>query len=271
MQKKFAQFVNIIKSDPAVQAVGGFAGGQATNQGNVFVTLKPLRERGIATDAVIDRLRPKLEQVAGARLFLTPGGQIRAGGRQGNGAYQYTIQADTLEDLNVWVPKITTALQDVPELEDVNSDQQDKGLQIDMQIDRKTAARFGLNAAQIDNALYDAFGQRQVSTIYKDKNQYHVVMEVAPKFWQSPETLKDLFVSTTGGSVSGTQSSAGAGGAFVVANTRPAPARAGRRAARDRPRRRARAGRWASAPIPPAPPCRPTPPPTRRAMPSSTG
>ena len=219
MQKKFAQFVNIIKSDPAVQAVGGFAGGQASNQGNVFVTLKPVRQRALSTDQVIDRLRPKLEQVAGARLFLFPGGQIRAGGRQGNGSYQYTIQADTLAELNDWVPKITTALQDIPELEDINSDQQDKGLEIDMRIDRQTAARFGLNAAQIDNALYDAFGQRQVSTIYKDKNQYHVVMEVAPRFWQSPETLKDIFVSTTGGSVSGTQSSAGAGGAFVAANS----------------------------------------------------
>jgi len=219
MQKKFQQFVNIIKSDPAVATVGGFAGGQASNTGNVYVTLKPTRERGISSTEVIDRLRPKLEKVAGARLFLFPGGQIRAGGRQGNGSYQYTILADTLEDLNEWVPKITTALQDVPELEDVNSDQQDKGLEIDLKIDRATAARLGLNTAQIDNTLYDAFGQRQVSTIYKDKNQYHVVMEVAPAFWQSPETLRDIFISTSGGTVSGTQSSAAAGGAFVIANT----------------------------------------------------
>ncbi len=227
MQKKFAQFVNIIKSDPAVQAVGGFAGGQATNQGNVYVTLKPIRERGLTTDQVIDRLRPSLEKVAGARLFLFPGGQIRAGGRQGNGSYQYTVLADSLDDLNTWVPKITTALQDVPELEDVNSDQQDKGLQIDMQVDRQTAARLGLNAAQIDNALYDAFGQRQVSTIYKDKNQYHVVMEVAPAFWQSPETLRDVYVSTTGGNVNGTASTAAAGGAFVIANSSSSATAAG--------------------------------------------
>jgi multidrug efflux pump len=217
MQKKFQQFVDIIKTDPAVETVGGFAGGQATNSGNVYVTLKPPRERGLTTDEVIDRLRPRLEKVAGARLFLTPGGQIRAGGRQGNGSYQYTIQADTLEELNTWVPKITAALQDVPELEDVNSDQQDKGLEIDLKVDRATAARLGLNAAQIDNALYDAFGQRQVSTIYKDKNQYHVVMEVAPAFWQSPETLHDIFISTSGGTVSGTASTAGAGGAFSTA------------------------------------------------------
>ncbi len=216
MQKKFKQFIDIIKADPAVAAVGGFAGGQATNQGNVFATLKPLRERGLSTEQVIDRMRPKLEKVSGARLFLNSGGGIRAGGRQGNGNYQYTVQADTLDELNEWLPKITAALQDVPELEDVNSDQQDKGLQIDLKVDRKSAARLGLNMAQINNNLYDAFGQRQVSTIYKDKNQYHVVMEVAPAFWQNPDTLRDVFISTTGGSVSGTQSSAAAGGAFAV-------------------------------------------------------
>jgi multidrug efflux pump len=215
MQKKFQQFIDIIKSDPAVATVGGFAGGQATNSGNVFVTLKPLRERGLSTPDVIDRMRPKLLKVAGARLFLQSGGGIRAGGRQGNGDYQYTIQADSLEDLNIWLPKITNALQDVPELQDVNSDQQDKGLQVDLKIDRVTAARLGLNTAQVNNALYDAFGQRQVSTIYKDKNQYHVVMEVAPAFWQSPETLHDIFISTSGGAVSGTQSTAAAGGAFL--------------------------------------------------------
>jgi len=219
MQKKFQQFIDIIKADPAVATVGGFAGGQATNSGQVFVTLKPRRERGLATPEVIQRMSPKLLKVAGARLFLQSGGGIRAGGRQGNGDYQYTVLADELEDLNTWVPKITQALQEVPELQDVNSDQQDKGLQVDLKIDRVTAARLGLNAAQVDNALYDAFGQRQVSTIYKDKNQYHVIMEVAPAFWQSPETLHDVYVSTTGGAVSGTQSSAAAGGAFVVSNT----------------------------------------------------
>ncbi len=126
------------------------------------------------------------------------------------------MQADSLEELNTWVPKITDALQEVPELTDVNSDQQDKGLQVDLKVDRQTAARLGLNIAQVNNALYDAFGQRQVSTIYKDKNQYKVIMEVAPKFWQSPETLRDIFISTSGGNVSGTQATAGAGGAFTV-------------------------------------------------------
>jgi multidrug efflux pump len=231
MQKKFQQFIDIIKSDPAVATVGGFAGGQASNQGNVFVTLKPLRERGLSTPDVILRMGPKLLKVSGARLFLQSGGGIRAGGRQGNGDYQYTVQADTLEDLNTWLPKITAALQDVPELLDVNSDQQDKGLQVDLKIDRATAARLGLNTAQINNVLYDAFGQRQVSTIYKDKNQYHVVMEVAPAFWQSPETLNDIFISTSGGAVSGTQSTAGAGGAFQVSSTTPAAATPGATAA----------------------------------------
>jgi multidrug efflux pump len=217
MQKKFMAFIDIIKADPAVAAVGGFAGGRATNSGNVFVTLKPPSERKLTTDQVIDRLRAPLEKVAGARLFLRPGGQIGAGGgRGGNGSYDFSVQGDTLEELNLWLPKITAALQNVPELEDVNSDQQDKGLQVDLKIDRATAARLGLNAAQIDNTLYDAFGQRQVSTIYKDKNQYHVVMEVAPQFWQSPETLKDIYVSTSGGRVSGTSSTAGAGGAFQI-------------------------------------------------------
>jgi multidrug efflux pump len=219
MEKKFQQFIDIIKSDPAVATVGGFAGGQATNQGNVFVTLKPLRQRGLSTPDVIDRLRPKLLKVAGARLFLQSGGGIRAGGRQGNGDYQYTVLVDELDDLNTWVPKITNALQNVPELQDVNSDQQDKGLEVDLKIDRASAARLGLNAQQIDNTLYDAFGQRQVSTIYKDKNQYYVVMEVAPAFWQSPETLRDLFISTSGANVSGTQSTSGAAGAFVVGNS----------------------------------------------------
>src|SRR4029077_5834674 len=157
----------------------------------------------------------------GARMFLTPMSStgVRSGGRQGNGSLQYTIQADALDDLNKWVPKITDALQTVPQLLDVNSDQQDKGLEVDLKIDRATASRLGLTASQVDNTLYDAFGQRQVSTIYKDKNQYHVVMEVAPAFWQSPETLHDIFVSTSGGSVSGTSASAAAGGAFVINNT----------------------------------------------------
>jgi multidrug efflux pump len=222
LQKKFTQFVDIIRADPAVATVGGSAGGGgggprggSSNSGTVFVTLKPLSERGgLSSDDVVERLRPKLEKVAGARLFLFSSGGVRGGGRQGNGNYQYTVLGDTLDELNEWLPKITQALQNVPELEDVNSDRQDKGLEVQLKIDRPTASRLGLTTQQIDNTLYDAFGQRQVSTIYKDKNQYHVVMEVAPEFWQNPETLRDIYVSTSGGSVSGTQATAGAGGAF---------------------------------------------------------
>jgi multidrug efflux pump len=227
MQKKFVQFVNIVRGDPAVAAVGGFTGGG--NSGNLFITLKPPAQRGyMTTDQVIDRLRPALNNVAGARLFLQSASAtgVRAGGRAGNGTYQYTILGDTLDDLNTWVPKITQALQNVPELQDVNSDQQDKGLEVDLKIDRQTASRLGLNTSQIDSTLYDAFGQRQVSTLYKDKNQYHVVMEVAPAFWQSPETLRDIYVSTSG-NITGTQASAAAGGAFTGTSSTAAGAGTG--------------------------------------------
>ena len=134
--------------------------------------------------------------------------------RQSNSQYQYTILADSLQDLRRWTPKITDALKNVPELADVNSDQQDKGLDVSLKIDRATAARLGINLPNIDNTLYDAFGQRQVSTIYNDMNQYHVVMEVDPSFWQSPETLREVWVSTSGGALSGTQTTAAGVGSF---------------------------------------------------------
>ena len=209
MQQKFSQFVKIVHDDPAVQSVVGFSGrGGQTNNGFVFINLKPLSERKESADHVIGRLRDRLSGVAGARLFLAPAQDLRVGARQGNAQYQYTIQADTLAELETWVPRITDALQNVPELADVNSDRQEAGLDVELQIDRATAARLGVTAMQIDNTLYDAFGQRQVSTIYKDLNQYHVVMEVAPVFWQSPETLKDIYVSTSG-NISGTQATSG--------------------------------------------------------------
>jgi len=226
LEQKFTKFVSIVSKDPAVQSVVGFAGGGGggprgggSNSGNLFVQLKPKSERGgLSTDQVIDRMRAPLSTVAGAQLFLrNAGGVPGAGGRQGNGAYQYSLQADTLDELNEWVPKITNALQDVPELEDVNSDREDKGLEVELTIDRATAARLGITASQIDNTLYDAFGQRQVSTIYNDLNQYHVVMGVAPEFWQSPETLKDIYVSTAGGAVSGTAATGVVAGTTLVA------------------------------------------------------
>ncbi len=225
MEQKFRKFVQIIHDDPNVEHVVGFTGGGggrgggSTNSGFIYAQLKALPERKLTTDQIIAELRPKLATVAGARLFLQGRQDVRAGGRQGFAQYQYTIQADTLDDLKIWAPKITDALQDVPELEDVNSDQEDKGLEVDLKIDRAAAASYGINISQIDNTLYDAFGQRQVSTIYEDLNQYHVVMEVAPEFWQSPETLKDIYVSTTGGALSGTQASGAVTGTIILQNT----------------------------------------------------
>ena len=220
MQKKFVQFVDIIRKDPAVENVSGSMGGGGggprgggVNSANVFIQLKQLGARhGLSTDQVSERLRGKLGGVAGARINLRGAGNFRSGGRQSDSAYQYTMLGDTLADLDQWVPKITDALQNVPELEDVNSDREDAGLEVQLSIDRETAARLGVTTSQIDNTLYDAFGQRQVSTIYEDLNQYHVVMGVAPEFWQSPETLKDIYVSTSGGAVSGTQATGAVAG-----------------------------------------------------------
>jgi multidrug efflux pump len=223
MEKKFSQFVDTIAKDKAVQNVTGFTGaggggprGGAVNTGSVFIQLVPENQRDVSTDQVIARLRNKLATLEGARLFLQGAQDIRTGGRQSNAQYQYTLQADTLDELNEWLPKITAALQDVPELADVNSDQQARGLEEELTIDRATAARLGINTTQIDNTLYDAFGQRQVSTIYNALNQYYVVMGVAPQFWQSPETLKDIYISTSGGSPSGTQSTNAVAGTAVV-------------------------------------------------------
>jgi multidrug efflux pump len=223
MKKKFTQFVDIVQQDPAVENVVGFTGGGgggprggATNTGSVFVQLKPINERGLSTDQVRDRITKKLTKVVGARLFLQGAQDFRAGGRQANAQYQYTLLGDTLQDLSTWVPKITTALQDVPELQDVSSDQQAHGLEVELTIDRATASRLGISVAQIDSTLYNAFGQRLVSTIYKDTNQYYVVMGVAPQFWQSPETLKDIYISTSGAPPAGTQSTNAVVGTTVV-------------------------------------------------------
>ena len=205
MRGKLTQFVNLVRADPAVDAVVGFTGGAQTNSGSVFVSLKPLSERGVSADQVMARLRGKLAQVPGATLFLQSVQDIRVGGRQSNALYQYTLQGDSLEELRTWTPRLVDALARVPEIVDVNSDQQDRGLQTTVLIDRPTASRLGISASQIDNTLYDAFGQRQVSTIYNPLNQYHVVMEVAPAYWQGPEILHELYVSTAAGGVRGVQ------------------------------------------------------------------
>src|SRR5207302_844316 len=219
MREKLKEFVKIVRQDPAVQSVVGFTGGGQTNSGFVFVALKPLAERELSVDQVMGRLRGKLARVPGARLFLQPVQDIRVGGRQSNALYQYTLQSDNLTELYDWAPKVTAALEQLSELTEVNSDQQQKGLESDLVIDRPTAARLGITAAQIDNTLYDAFGQRQVSVIYAPRNQYHVVMEVAPQFWQSPDTLDQIYISTAGGAVKGTQATNALPGT-VSANTR---------------------------------------------------
>ncbi|HEY2345984.1 MAG TPA: multidrug efflux RND transporter permease subunit [Xanthomonadaceae bacterium] len=196
MSKKANDLMGIIRADPAVDTVVGFIG---SGRSFMFVALKPLAQRKLSTDQVIARLRPKLSKEPGAQLFLRAAQDIRTGGRESNATYQYTLQSDSLSDLRTWGPKITEALKQVPELADVNSDQQERGLETALSFDRATMARLGLTTQQVDSTLNDAFGQRQVSTIYNPLNQYHVVMEVAPQFLQSPETLRDIYVQNRSG------------------------------------------------------------------------
>ena len=199
MRVKLADFMAIVGGDPAVENVVGFTGGGQRNSGFMFVSLKPLSERKETADQVIARLRVKLAKEPGANLFLQPVQDIRIGGRQANAQYQFTLQGDDLAELRTWEPKIRAALGNLPELADVNTDQQDKGLQTSLLIDRDAAARLGVTPSMIDATLNDLFGQRQVSTIYAQLNQYHVVMEAAPEYWQSPESLKNVYVSTASG------------------------------------------------------------------------
>jgi multidrug efflux pump len=202
MQGKLGEFVEIILQDPSVDNVIAFTGGGQRNGGRMFIALKPLAERKISADAIVARLRPKLSKVAGANLFLQPVQDFRAGGRQSNAAYQFTLQADDLQDLRTWTPRLQQALQDVKEVADVNTDQQERGLQMSLVIDRPTASRLGVTTRAIDTALYLAYGQAVVSTIYATLNQYRVVMEVAPQYWQSPESLNGIYVlSPTRGQV----------------------------------------------------------------------
>jgi multidrug efflux pump len=200
MRQKLASFVDIVRADPAVESVVAFTGGGQRNSGSMFVGLKSLSERGMSADQVIGRLRGKLAHEPGANLFLVPVQDIRIGGRQSNAQYQYTLQADDLAELRAWEPKIRAAMSELPELVDVNTDQQDKGQQTSLVIDRDAAAQLGVTTKAIDTTLNDAFGQRQVSTIYNPLNQYRVVMEVAPQYWQSPDALRSVYVSAGNGS-----------------------------------------------------------------------
>jgi multidrug efflux pump len=230
MTQKLRQMIDIVQSDPAVDHVVGFTGvgsgggGGQINTGSVFVSLKPITQRP-SVDEVTARLRPQLAKVPGGRLFLNAVQDIRAGGRQSNSAFQYTLQSDSTDDLFTWTPKLVTALEHSAVLADVNSDQQQKGLETDLVIDRDTASRLGITASQIDSTLYDAFGQRQVSVIYSAINQYHVVMEIDPRYTQYPASLSDIYIATSGGGASGTaQSNSPAGTVAAPATTKAASA-----------------------------------------------
>jgi multidrug efflux pump len=222
MRGKLEELVHIVQEDPAVAASVGSTGSGSgggigqTNTGTVYVMLKPLAERKISADRVIARMRGKLSSVPGGRLFLQSAQDLRVGGRQSNTQYQFTLLGETSAELYEWAPKLLAALQKSPALADVNSDQQQKGLESDVTIDRATAARLGINPSEIDNTLYDAFGQRQVSTIYSTLNQYHVVMELAPRDWQSPATLSNVYISTVGGSASATAATNAIGSTFAA-------------------------------------------------------
>jgi len=195
MRQKLDRLAAIVMADPAVDNVTAFTGGGQRNSAQMFIALKPLKERG-PIDQVTARLRPLLLAEPGANLFLNPIQDLRGGGRQSDAGTQFTLRGDDLNLLRTWAPRLEAALRDVDQLTDVSSDQQDRGLQMSLVIDRPTASRLGITPRAIDSALYLAFGQAQVSTIYQDRNQYRVVMEAAPEWWQSPKTLDQIFVLT---------------------------------------------------------------------------
>jgi multidrug efflux pump len=203
MKDKMAAIVDIIMKDPAVDTVVAFtgsSGGRATtNTGRMFIALKPLEERKLSADQVIARLRKSISSVPGAPAYLQPVQDLRVGGRMGGGQYQYTLQGENLSDLMTWAPLIEQSLRGIPGIVDVSSDQQDQGLQAMLTIDRSTASRLGVSPQAIDDTLYSAFGQRQVSIMYTQLNQYHVVMEVEPSFWQRPDTLNLIYVPSSNG------------------------------------------------------------------------
>ncbi len=228
MSKKLTQMMSIVQHDKAVSNVVGYTGsgsggGSAqTNTGQVFISLKPLGQRD-RIPVVMARMRRELESVPGGKLFLVPVQDIRVGGRSSNAQYQYTILGDNTAEVYEWAPKLLAALQKDKTFTDLNSDQQQKGLETNVVVDRDSASRLGLTMYQIDNTLYDAFGQRSVSTIYNALNQYHVVMEVAPQYWQRPSMLKQIWISTSGGTASGSQTSALAAGSTRAGSVRSVP------------------------------------------------
>ena len=222
MREKLADFIDIVRADPAVVNVVGFSGGGGfggRNTGSMFVTLLPLSERKLSADRVVARLRAALAKEPGANLFLVPVQDIRIGGRQANAQYQFTLLADELDVLRDWAPRVRNALAELPELVDVNTDQQDKGLQTSLVIDRDTASKLGVTTRMIDATLNDVFGQRIVSTIYHPLNQYRVVMEAAPQYWQNPEALKSVYVSGGSGTNAAVQVPLSAFSRYETTNT----------------------------------------------------
>ena len=200
MNDAIQQIGGVIKNDPAVANVIAFTGGNgATNTGNLYVALKPLSARNVSAAQIIDRLRPQLNRLPVASAFLQAVQDLRIGGRSGNAMYQYTIQSDNVQDLSKWGPIILAEMKRLPGLQDVSSDQQNGGLDELMSYDRVTAAKLGLTAQSLDSTLYSAFGQSEVSIIYTQLNQYYVVLEVAPQYWQTPEGLKDVYLPASGG------------------------------------------------------------------------
>jgi multidrug efflux pump len=194
------RYVKVIKSDPAIGTVMGFTGGYGpTNTAGMYIALNPLQQRKASSTEVVNRLRPKLMAIPGATVFLRAGEDLRVGGRQSNATYQYTIESANVQDLVKWGPIVLAKMKALPGLTDVNSDQQNEGLQTSVVYDRPTASRMGITPQMIDNTLYDAFGQAEVSTLYKTQNQYYVVMEVAPRFWQDPAQLANIYVKSASG------------------------------------------------------------------------
>jgi multidrug efflux pump len=201
LERKLKQFVKIIQEDPAVNHVAGFAGGMSSinNAGSLYISLKPKGTRKATVFEVIDRLRAKLAHISGATLYMQASQDLVIGGRSGNALFQYTLSSYELPVLTKWVPIVQEKLAKIPGIADLNNDQQNNGLEVYLTYDRNTISRFNITAQQIDNILYAAFGQSQVSTMYTAMNQYHVVMEVAPKYWQNPTTLRKLFVTNSTG------------------------------------------------------------------------
>jgi multidrug efflux pump len=202
MNNSVLQLENVIKADPAVANVIAYTGGGgSTNGGFMFIALKQLNERKISAADVINRLRPKLNRLPVASAFLQAAQDLRIGGRSSNAMYQYTIQSDNVQDLSHWGPVLLTGMQKIPGFQDVSSDAQNSGLQESLSYDRATAARLGITPQSLDQSLYSAFGQSEVSIIYTQLNQYYVVLEVAPQYWQSPDGLKNIYLHTSGSGI----------------------------------------------------------------------